>query len=274
MLYRKPANLKYTDLCIYVDKHLPEILVPGENPVLEDTIYNYIWLVLKALAIKKRMFTKYEDYDGYCYYGASRLFLAFRKKLQNQGKIVHGKEIAPLKSCLNYMKAIMYPMKVEYLNRTYAQDMYVEKMNGTFDEFKYGETLKQYISADQGADDAFITALHDLCERLPTIINNTLKETSYTTERLDQEYLRISIYLSLKNSLSSKTLLKDDSNVVLWKLPASSKSFVENIINLVKANLKTEILDCYSYSRIDSGILDTLAANPEGEFIDHVSDFK
>ena len=51
MLFKKPSNLKYTDLCQFIDANVPNIVNPGENPELENTIYNYLWLLVKALAI-------------------------------------------------------------------------------------------------------------------------------------------------------------------------------------------------------------------------------
>lgn len=65
------------------------------------------------------MFDSFQDYDGYSFYAAERLFFALRKNYLNQGKVVKGKLIRPIKSCLNYMKAIMYPMKIEYQRLSY-----------------------------------------------------------------------------------------------------------------------------------------------------------
>ena len=42
MLWKKPANMKFTDLCIFIDQNVPNIVNPGENPELENTIYNYL----------------------------------------------------------------------------------------------------------------------------------------------------------------------------------------------------------------------------------------
>ncbi len=53
MIWKKPANMKYTDLCIFIDENVPKIVTPGEHPELENTIYNYLWLLVKALAIKR-----------------------------------------------------------------------------------------------------------------------------------------------------------------------------------------------------------------------------
>jgi hypothetical protein len=58
------------------------------------------------------MFQNFEDYDGYAFHSASRLFFALRNNYNNQGKVIKGKQIRPIKSCLNYMKALLYPMKV------------------------------------------------------------------------------------------------------------------------------------------------------------------
>lgn len=42
MLFRKPSDLKFTDLCIFIDENVKNIANPGENPELEDKIYNYL----------------------------------------------------------------------------------------------------------------------------------------------------------------------------------------------------------------------------------------
>jgi hypothetical protein len=105
MLYKKPSGMKYTEMCVYVDENVPKIAEPGAYPEIEATVYNYLWLLVKALAIKKCMFKKFEDYDGYAFYAATRLFLALRKNYLNQGKVIKGKQIRPMKSCLNYTKA-------------------------------------------------------------------------------------------------------------------------------------------------------------------------
>ena len=36
----------------YIDENVPKILNPGEFPEIENTVYNYLWLLVKALAIK------------------------------------------------------------------------------------------------------------------------------------------------------------------------------------------------------------------------------
>ena len=121
MQWKKDPEKKYTDLCIYIDKNIPNIVEPGEHPDIENTVYNYLWLVVKALAIKKCMFNNFQDYDPYAFYAANRLYFALKKNYLNQGKTIKGKLIRPIKSCLNYMKALLYPMKIEYQNETFRE---------------------------------------------------------------------------------------------------------------------------------------------------------
>ena len=142
MLYKKPSSMRYTDLCIYIDQNVPNIINPGEHPEIEGTVYNYLWLLVKALAIKKCMFNKFEDYDGYAFYSATRLYLALRKNYLNQGKTIKGKQIKPIKSCLNYTKALLYPMKIEYQRETFKEIIEEEFVSKKFDAFAYKEQLK------------------------------------------------------------------------------------------------------------------------------------
>ena len=79
MIWKKPEDMRYTEMCMYIDENVPKIVNPGEFPEIENTIYNYLWLLVKALAIKKCMFTNFQDYDPYAFYAANRLFFALRK---------------------------------------------------------------------------------------------------------------------------------------------------------------------------------------------------
>ena len=142
MLFKKPNNMKFTELCMFIDENVPKIVNPGENPELENTIYNYLWLLVKALAIKKCMFKNFDDYDMYAYYSANRLFLALRKNQINQGKTIKGKLIRPIKSCLNYTKALLYPMKIEYQRETFKEIIEEEFVSTKFDAIAYKEKLK------------------------------------------------------------------------------------------------------------------------------------
>jgi hypothetical protein len=101
------------------------------------------------------MFTNFNEYDGYATYSANRLFFALRKNYQNQGKTIKGKLIRPIKSCLNYTKALLYPMKIEYQREAYREIISEEFVSKKFDAFMFKEHLKGEAKEAQGVSANF-----------------------------------------------------------------------------------------------------------------------
>lgn len=91
------------------------------------------------------MFETFDDYDGYAMYSANRLFFALRRSYLNEGKIIKGKEIKPIKSILNYTKALLYPMKLEYLHEQYNTKTKAELVDSKFNEFTYRQQLRERV---------------------------------------------------------------------------------------------------------------------------------
>lgn len=176
-MVKKPADMKYTDMCIYIDENRKKLLNAGEYPEVENTIYNYLWLLVKALAIKKCMFNNFQDYDPYAFYAAHRLFYALRKNLINEGKVIKGKKIRPIKSILNYTKTLLYPMKIEYQNEAYREVISEEFITEKFNSFAYKEQLKDAAKVNQGVTDKFWLYLEDSFSHISEILDKTLERT-------------------------------------------------------------------------------------------------
>jgi len=96
-LFTKPAGMKYTDMCIYIDKHMHD---PDRD---NETIFKYIYLLASMLASKARYFYNADEYDDFAYYFACSVFK--RMADDNKNKI---------KSVLNYMKSVIYFRKTDY----------------------------------------------------------------------------------------------------------------------------------------------------------------
>ena len=92
------------------------------------------------------MFNNFQDYDPYAFYAANRLYFALKKNYINQGKTIKGKLIRPIKSCLNYMKALLYPMKIEYQNETFREIISEEFVSKKFDSFTFKEQMRDETS--------------------------------------------------------------------------------------------------------------------------------
>lgn len=273
MLWRKPADMKYTDMCIWIDQNIPKIgACPGEYPDIEDTVYNYLYLLTKALAIKKRMFQNFEDYDGYALYSAQRLFTAIRKNYQNQGKTIKGKVIRPIKSCLNYTKTLLYPMKVEYMRETFAEVVSAEFTSKKFDAFTFREQLKDHAIGTQSNVELKIE-LMDTIKSIMYYIEKTLDGSPFPKHSPEWKKLKITILLNLLYGINITGGIDwNPVTVLLWKLPKSLTGYVKILLTEFYTAFKTELMDCFASSRISDDILEKIISSPDGAFKEEYED--
>ena len=266
MIWHKPQDLKYTDLCIYIDENMPKIINPGENPDIENTIYNYLWLVVKALAIKKCLLDDFKEYDAYAFYAANRLFFALRKNQLNQGQVIKGKKIRPIKSCLNYMKALMYPMKIEYQREAYREIISEEFVSKKFDSYNYKEQLRAEARIAAGVTEEFKTYLIESLRNLDSLADKVLAKSPFHPGTVDYKKLKISLLLNAINTLRVKKRLDSDlPTVILWKLPKSMSSYVRILLKEFYTEIKLEIIDCYKQADLDDEVVDKLLQNSNEE---------
>lgn len=263
MQWKKDPKMKYTDLCIYIDNNIINIINPGEYPEIEDRVYNYLWLLVKALAIKKCMFKNFQDYDPFAFYAANRLFLALRRNYWNQGKLIKGKEIRPIKSCLNYTKALLYPMKIEYQNETFKEVISEEFVSKKFDAIAFKEQMRTEAREAHGASDLFKSYVHETFSNVGSIVDRVLGRSPFAAGSAEYKHLRVSLMLNALNSLRSKNKLNPDlPTVILWKLPKSMQSYVRVLIKEFYTELKTEILECHRITHMEDDLVDKLLQPP------------
>jgi hypothetical protein len=260
MLYKKPSGLKFTDLCIYIDQNVPKIVNPGEYPEIESTVYNYLWLLVKALAIKKCMFNKFEDYDGYAFYAATRLFLALRKNYLNQGKVIKGKQIKPIKSCLNYTKALLYPMKIEYQRETFREIIEEEFVSKKFDAFAYKEQLKNEARESFYASSQLKLFLQETLGKKNHILDGLLSKSPFGYQTPEYKNLKISILLNSVNILQTKKklIVTDQQSIILWHLPKNMTNYVKILVKEFFTAIKLEIMDCCKATELTDDTLDAI----------------
>jgi hypothetical protein len=250
---------------MFVDQNVPKITNPGENPELENLIYNYLWLLVKALAIKKCMFNDFQEYDMYAFYAANRLFFALRKNQLNQGKVIKGKLIRPIKSCLNYTKALLYPMKIEYQRESFKEVIEEEFVSKKFDAFAYKEQLKGTAREASGVTRQFKNYLRESLTRNVHILDNILQKSPFKPGTAEYQNLKLSILISsiyiLKNN---KKLDISNQGLILWHLPKSMSNYTRILLKEFFMALKLEIMDCYKESDLsDFDLENILDSTPE-----------
>lgn len=119
MLYKKPNDLKYTEMSIYIDE-----LVERGNPTNDELTkaYQYIYHIIFMLAHKHKYFNENHYYEEFAIYFASDVMnrLFFNPKIgkkKEDGTYV----MTPIKSVLNFIKAVIYGRKVAFEQEFYSQ---------------------------------------------------------------------------------------------------------------------------------------------------------
>ena len=129
---KKTPKVRYVDMAIYVDKY---INTPEENTA---QTYEYLVMLAYMLASKRRFFNREDYYDDFAKYVATFVYLRMTDKRQDwhtkidkktgelikdeNGKVImFPPEILPIKSCLNYMKHILYARKVDFMKEEFEQ---------------------------------------------------------------------------------------------------------------------------------------------------------
>lgn len=267
MLWKKPNNMKFTEMCMYIDANVPKIVNPGEFPELENTIYNYLWLLVKALAIKKCMFKNFQDYDMYAFYSANRLFLALRKNQVNQGKVIKGKLIRPIKSCLNYTKALLYPMKIEYQRESFKEIIEEEFVSTKFDAMAFKERLKSQARDNTTINRHFKTYVTEVLQQSGNLLDDILQKSPFGKNTPEYQNLKISILLtSIQILKTKKKLHASPQSVTLWHLPKSMSNYTKVLLKEFFMALKLEIIDCYKEADMSDADLENIITNTTEEW--------
>ena len=274
MLFKKPNNMKFTELCMFIDENVPKIVNPGENPELENLIYNYLWLLVKALAIKKRMFQKFEEYDMYSFYAATRLFMALRKNQLNQGKVIKGKLIRPIKSCLNYTKALLYPMKIEYQRESFREIIEEEFVSTKFDALACKEQLKAQVRDSANITLQFYEYVNEAIKHSDRILEDILQKSPFNSSTPEYKNLKISILLTSIQILKTKKKLNaSTASAILWHLPKSMSNYTKILVKEFFTALKQEIIDCYKMADVSDTELENILTVATEEWYDNETQY-
>lgn len=234
-MYNKPANLKYTDLAIYIDANSYKLKNEGEYPEEESTIYEYLYHIVYALACKAGYFRYFSDYDPFACYAAGELYMAMRNKLLNEGKEVRGKKTVPIKSALNFIKATLFPLKINYQK---------ENFSTVVDPALHPNTPVLHTALTEAIQQqyrpAFLDAFNETAKQIPELIREVIYTTPFRNDRLFCKKLYLSITLTLLNDITLPKKVRKKLINSVQKL--SSTSGVKHLISTYANNLEPAIL--------------------------------
>lgn len=138
MTFNKPSSVTYTDMCIYIDSN-----VYSDN-IDVNKIYEYLYHIVLMLAKQSNMFSKHKYYDSFALFGASRVYFRLTNKKQFEYKADGSPKMDRIKSVLNYIKNILYPLKVDFEQQEYAQTLVTDE-DVALNQYTYNHILTKSV---------------------------------------------------------------------------------------------------------------------------------
>ena len=258
MLYTKPKDVRYVDMCIYIDN-----IVKRGNPTEDEVnlIFEYLYHLSFMLSHKHKYFNKSHYYEEFSIYLASEVMyrLFYNPKLFKKDE--NGDPLMlPVKSVLNYMKAIIYGRKCVFENENYSQKI-TEKKLDQLDytsslNLKLQDTLIYNIEAD------IDIYLKTLSKEIRSIISTNCV---YKNDKILFNHIYLSCLLSVINSFtftetdmsnieSTYSLPKSkykyitkmykknrDNCVILYNLPDSYYDYIKILVRRIFNKLREDI---------------------------------
>ena len=262
MLYSKEENKRYTQMAKEFDE---EFYTPNRD---DNKLFKYMYLIFYMLACKSNYFKKFEDYDGYAQYSATKIYARYLKK---------EKKGIQIKSVLNYAKSCKSHLKVDYQNEAFEQ---VTK-DGDEDVQAYQQTYRDTIRTSYNHDDV-VEDTYEILGTFPKIAKEVIKESPYKTDKLLCKHLYMSCLLTFLNSITlpNTVLEKKDSRKdisdnyivkqyqknmeeppLLWKLSSDYSDIVKMFVNKIRARMSGDINDVIQSNNLPEDIIDSIIAS-------------
>lgn len=194
MLYKKPKNVKYTDMAIYIDANVYKDNLTEEE---ENIIFQYLYHISEMLAYKARYFNDSRTYEDFAVYMATRIFMRLKSPKQYDFNDDGEPKLEKIKSCLNYAKAILYGAKVAFEQEYYSQCLSYEKDESISYSSEYNFNNLLADSVDQLHVVDFYSCLGDI----PNTINMFFNRVPFSSNE-EKSNIYISCVLTLLNSIT------------------------------------------------------------------------
>lgn len=202
----KPKGAKYTDLCIYIDK-TNYYRDEKNNPIglreLTDeeteNIYSYLYHIIYAMSVKKRLLTKKSDYDIFCVQTAGNLYMRLRRP--DQDYTGQQRSARAIKSIRNYLGNALGFMCISWRETNYHQVISAEHDKDTkvdiVKNFVRGQADSQFAENRKEMFNDFIT-------HVPSYFADEVNKSILKKDKKSSYELLLSLYLTLLNASTLK----------------------------------------------------------------------
>lgn len=285
----KNSKIRCVDMCIYIDNN---IYKPNHNV---ETIFDYIAHLFYVLAKKKKFFWSEEDYENYSLYSASRMYLRLtsaRQFLEDDDP----KKLPKIKSVLNYIKKIMYSLKVDYQQEHY-DEVYKDSDSPTVPV--YNHISDELYSNIAKSNSSFVEVdTINYLSSIPKLIKSILKESPYSNDKKMIHNLYISCLLTFIRSITlsneNKQRLMDrgtqqiklntDSIIqniyyeenlnapVCWNISDDLKAYVSVLNNRIRSKVSYDIQEILKLNELPEYVIEDILTSSVHELNEDIDD--
>ena len=261
MLYKKPPDITYTQMAIYIDEHV------YQEDCDQQLIFEYLFHLAHMLAVKTCSFRTEKDYNDFAVFFASGVFMRLTNPKQYRINPKTGEpKMKKVKSVLNYMKRTLYPRKVDFQQEFFAQvDVDVPIIES--------QVVPRYTFANQLAFNAEkLMRIEFDCTvgNIPKTIRAFLKKIPYRYKSRDWNNIYISCLLTFlhsvtlpeynyeffrdKKSISSdlETLCmnysRQSNTVILYHLDESMRDYIYVLVKKLKSLIAKDLSEIVHFS--------------------------
>ena len=275
MLYKKP-KISYTAMCIYIDKFIHD----PDNQI-QQTCFEYIWNLFYILAVKGKMFLTAKDYDEYALYGATQLYMRYKKEEKDPN-------LKPIKSCLNYIKRILYPLKVNYQKANFGEVFQEESLKDSSPEQIYEDKVtKIRHSTNDIMSVEYTYYINNIC----STIKNFLKDSPYNKDKSTMHNIYLSCLLTLLKTMTmsnkNKARLKNKEDkslptdvlmekiyaeeqkddIVVFHLDPSMSNYIATLVNRLKKEIVKDLRYIVGSFEPSKEVIDSVLMSPLEEIL-------
>lgn len=244
-------------MCIWIDKN-----AYSEN-VDKNQMFEYLYNISISISIKNKLLPQWKDYEPFALYLATQTYL----------RLVNPKQFLPeddprrmkkVKSVLNYIKRIMYPMIVNYQKQNFAQRFEI----GISDDLDncYSKIHQELQSNVKRQNSYFLRVEFEHClKSISFSIKEVLKTTPYVKDKLMMHQMYQSCLLTILNQFTlsnkNKERLKakikggyklgafinqiyeeeQGDTIIMFRLDPNMKNYISTLVKRIRKSIMKDL---------------------------------
>lgn len=275
MIWEKPKDVTYTQMAIYIDKHA------YDEDKDEALIFQYLYHLGYILAVKKCFFKTGKDYDNFGLYVAEEMY----RRLTDPAQFLPDgdpKKKAKVKSCLNYIKKVLYGFKVNY-QKSHFREVISGEVTSDNNTYQIENDLKNKAYATYSPQIEVETEFY--LTKITKNIKNFLSKLPMASNKLEFKRIYQSCLLTFLSSITwsnsnkkriqnrvdkeldltetiNKIYEEESRDVLLWGLDPGQKGYIKVLINNIKSIIRKDLRVLIGSNEPSEQVIKGIIASP------------